>query len=763
MMKPMPKPTEDDLAIQAQAEMEMMADAENEAMFYEGEGDAENEELIAKEKMLAALKGHVSKLEGEVKRRIDLRVSQEEIWLEDIRQLHGHYDPEVLSKLQQEEKSQLFINVTRPKTNTGSAKIYDMLFPTDDRNWGIAPTPVPELAADIENGDAEAQQITERANQMVAAGDEQGAEALVQGAQGPAGRAIAARKTMELAERKSRGMELEIDDQFRECGYNIQSRDAIDDGCTIGTGIMKGPVLPIKPTGRWTSVMDDASGKSVQVWDTTARPKPCYFRTDPWHFFPDPDASDIRHGNGTFERHPMNESRLRKLAQVDGFDREAISRLLKTKALSETPNFYNALRSITGSSQETAGEMYHVWEHYGVVTAEELRQIAAAMGNDDMASDYPEDDDDNITEIPVCVWFCQGEILKFVEHPLDSGDGIYSVWCWQKDPSSIFGYGIPRVMRDSQKALNAAWRMMMDNAGLSTGPQIFMAKGSIEPADGVWDLKPRKFWYITRAIMPGEKVVETVDIQSHQAELMAIIDLVRKVIDDETGITALTQGEQGTGITKTAQGMAILMNSTNVVFRRVIKNWDDDMTTPNVQRAYHFNMQFSDKEEIKGDYEVHARGSSVLMVREMQAQSLMTLLMNASAHPVLGPLTKIPDLYRKAVQANQIPSDEVVLTEDEVAEMEAERQNQPPPPDLEMMKLEVQERIATATNEMKLMVAELDHQRAMMELAEKRNMSVEQIQADLEKTNMTTQSSERKLAVEVAMREATGQSAGGSV
>ena len=205
------------------------------------------------------------------------------------------------------------------------------------------------------------------------------------------------------------------------------------------------------------------------------------------------------------------------------------------------------------------------------------------------------------------------------------------------------------------------------------------------------------------------------------------------------------------------------MNSTNVVFRRVIKNWDDDMTTPNVQRAYHFNMQFSDKEEIKGDYEVHARGSSVLMVREMQAQSLMTLLMNASAHPVLGPLTKIPALYRKAVQANQIPSDEVVLTEDEVAEMEAERMNQPPPPDLEMMKIEVQERIATATNEMKLMVAELDHQRAMMELAEKRNMSVEQIQADLEKTNMTTQSSERKLAVEVAMREATGQSAGGSV
>ena len=83
MMKPMPKPTEDDLAIQAQAEMEMMV-------------AAENEELIAKEKMLAALKGHVSKLESEVKRRIDLRVSQEEIWLEDIRQLHGHYDPEVL-------------------------------------------------------------------------------------------------------------------------------------------------------------------------------------------------------------------------------------------------------------------------------------------------------------------------------------------------------------------------------------------------------------------------------------------------------------------------------------------------------------------------------------------------------------------------------------------------------------------------------------------------------------------------------------------
>jgi hypothetical protein len=39
-----------------------------------------------------------------------------------------------------------FVKLTRHKTNGWAARLSDLLFPTDEKNWGIQPTPMPELA-----------------------------------------------------------------------------------------------------------------------------------------------------------------------------------------------------------------------------------------------------------------------------------------------------------------------------------------------------------------------------------------------------------------------------------------------------------------------------------------------------------------------------------------------------------------------------------------------------------------------------------------
>ena len=200
-----------------------------------------------------------------------------------------------------------------------------------------------------------------------------------------------------------------------------------------------------------------------------------------------------------------------------------------------------------------------------------------------------------------------GELLKFGLHHLDSGDPIYSVFCLEKDDASIFGFGIPYIMRDPQKAMASAWRIMLDNAGLSSGPQIVINDQVIEPQNGVWALEPRKIWLRKSGAPKNEKPFEFFEIESHLDELTALIELCKKNVDEETSLPVITQGEQGAHITKTAQGMSLLMNSANIVFRRIVKNWDDDLTTPSIRRMYDFLMQFSKKENIKGDYEVDAR------------------------------------------------------------------------------------------------------------------------------------------------------------
>ena len=112
--------------------------------------------------------------------------------------------------------------------------------------------------------------------------------------------------------------------------------------------------------------------------------------------------------------------------------------------------------------------------------------------------------------------------------------------------------------------------------------------------------------------------------------------------------------------------MALLHNSANTVFRSIVKNFDDDVTTPDIRRAYDWNMQFNEKPEIKGDYEVDARGSLVLLMRELQAQNLMVIAIQLGGHPIFGPMLRNRELLKKIFQAYMIPADEVMLTDDEI-------------------------------------------------------------------------------------------------
>ena len=53
----------------------------------------------------------------------------------------------------------------------------------------------------------------------------------------------------------------------------------------------------------------------------------------------------------------------------------------------------------------------------------------------------------------------------------------------KENSNSCWGFGIPYLMKAQQKVLNAAWRQMMDNSGVTSGPQICVKPDLISPAD----------------------------------------------------------------------------------------------------------------------------------------------------------------------------------------------------------------------------------------------------------------------------------------
>lgn len=717
--------------------------------------------------------------------RVNMRTLIEDRWIKDLHQYHGEYEQTVKTALHDDanragKRSTVFMNLTRPKTNALAARLMDLLFPTDDRSWGIQPTPVPEM--DTEQGALQDRKeaLEEKKKQEE---DQQGQELPFspEAAQMMDEIEAALADLHELgaeAKRKADLMQAEIDDQLKAARYQAHCRDAIEDACKLGTGILKGPVLSEKSHLKWQEGEDgDYSLSSVRDY------RPAFVRVDPWSYFPDPYARTVEESEGDFERHLMTKKDLRRLARRPDMDKDAIRCLLEEEPTETVPGGMSQLFAITNDEAHQIKGKYQVWEYTGPFDPEHLKLLIDVYEDADLAEEMQ--DIDPLDEIYAKIWFCQNEVLMFALHPMESNESIYSVFNVERSETGLFGFGIPAIIRDPQSVLNAAWRMMMDNGRISAGPQVVINRDRIAPEYNNYDysLDACRTWIAKGSDVDG-KPFEVFNIQQNLPELERVIGLSREMIDEMSSMPQVAQGEQGAGVTKTAQGMALLMNSANVVFRRMVKNWDDDMTVPNIRRMYDFNMQFSPKEEIKGDYEIDARGSSVLLVREIQSTNLMQIASNFADHPDYKYYINKPELLTQVFKANMLPTSGIIRSE---REAEKERQKEAasmtanPEADLKREELEFKREelaakieIANMDADARIKAARLQYDAQMERLvgdlrnkADDRTLRGDQAAAAIgdkvEAARIKADSDERKLATEVAMRERTGKSAGGSV
>lgn len=760
----------------------------------------------------------VSELDKMANVAVQRRSTTEQRWLRNLRQFHGQYDASVSAALDEDKnRASVFINVTRPKTNSWSARITDMLFPNDEKNYGIDPTPVPNLTErakkdvlEAERLDGEAIDALEQHNMAVDAGKEPDPALAAQAEQaGAAAKALRdgydeAQKTLEEARDRARRMERQIDDRFTEAKYPLQARLLIEDATKLGSGVLKGPVLAGKSRPMWELLAEgskdaiakgegEGEKKRRSKWKLTLRDTnaPMFRRVNPWHFFPDPDAETLEEAEYVLERHLPNKKMLRRMATEQGFDREAVKYLLKegpqhSQGTSDGLRFIESLRAMENGGVGTDGtttplnDRYVVWEWYGSLTVEEIADVMRHLGRGDEADDFEEAHDELDTQM-VRIFFCDRKLLKIEEdYLLDSQEFLYSVFSFEKSEASILGgVGVPHLMENEQTMLNSAVRMMMDNGALASGPQIVLDKETITPENGSWKMVPRKIWSWAsgRNNQRKEPPFTTINIPMNQEQLSAIIMLALRFIDEAVAMPLIAQGEQGQHITKTAGGMSMLFNSANVVFRRVIKNFDDTITTPVVRRTFDFEMQFNPDESIKGDMQIEARGTSVLLVREMQSEQLMAIIDRYATHPILGVAIKAYEAMRLVLQAMNINPGDVLLERDDYLEKLKTMSESEGSEDPEAMRAQVALQVAQLEGDVKReqmqtdrAIAEMRMQTEMMQLAQNREISLEQVAAmfrtkqldaavKLAATKEQSDSKERALAAEVAIERQNAREA----
>ena len=437
------------------------------------------------------------------------------------------------------------------------------------------------------------------------------------------------------------------------------------------------------------------------------------------------------------------------------------------KVLEEGPKKSATFQELKDEDQrDLARDTYEMWTYWGEVDYEDLEAAGVNVG-----------DKDELRTMSACVVMINSTIVKAYVNPLDGGDIPYDFFVWEKVSDSVWGYGIPYLMRAQQRVLNAAWRQMMDNAGVSSGPQIIVKAGSIQPADKQWQLSARKIWWATDDVDDVRKAFTAVEFNSYQGELANIIKMAMELADQETGVPMITQGEKGAA-PDTVGGMQLLMNSANVVLRRIVKQFDDMVTKPHIRRYYDYNMLYNENEEIKGDFTINARGSSALLVRDIQNQAFLNLLA-AGANPVYGVYLDTQKLFEKALQAQHIDPAEVFKSEEElekIKEQQQQPQAQQADPRIEAAKIRAETDIAKvqAQNEGDMAelqtrekLAQLSYQQRMEELAMQReiemlkmanvqNLTLEQIKAKLADTAMRERGKKEIYAAEQNLKMTTG-------
>ena len=523
-------------------------------------------------------------------------------WLESLRQYKGLYDPEVDIT---PGLSRVYPKLTRSKENQVLSRLMEMLFPEQDKNWEIEPSPDPKLLLEV----------VEKIAMSLITKDENGQPVL------PTKEEIK-QAVMKFAKDRCGNMSTVIDGQLEEMKYQEETKKVLRSGLRYGTGIMKGPLIRQRESREW--VPNQHTGEYRE--DIKSEDVPYKEQTRIWDYYPDMSTTEPEQMDGCFERHVFTKHDLRQLMKRKDFNADVIREYMKNNPDGDyIPEDWEvdlqAIEIEAGTGKETAvsgspsstrqafgylrklGKKYVVLEFWGYVDGQDLNACGENVENPEL-------------EHGSNVWILGKQIIKAKIY--ERANEMYNFFYYEKDETSIFGEGLARVMRHSQLSIAAGARKVLDDAAVC-GPQIECNYNLMVPGSDISDVYSRKVWYREgRGVEAQYPAIRIINIEPHTEELFMIIKEFKQFADEETCLPSWMMGQT---TNTTAQEASGRMREVTISIKDVVKNFDV-FTEKNIRDLYYWNMEFSENNDIKGDYLVKARGVSSLVMKEIRMQAL---------------------------------------------------------------------------------------------------------------------------------------------
>ena len=525
-------------------------------------------------------------------------------WLRNQRQYLGLYDPEVEKELNV-NRSKAYPRITRVKCISVLSRLMNLMFPGNERNWELHAAPDPDITLD-------------EVKQAIAAAQEKDKEAGVD--TNMSIQYIQDAITQFMSDRVDTLSKL-IDDQLQELGghqsydYVALNRKVIQSGILYGMGVIRGPYAVPSRTVTWDMAAD---GVTPEPKNTTVY-KPMFEFLPVWDFYPDLSAKTFDSMDGYFTRVVMSRAQVRKLCDRKDFFSEQIKKYIQRNPQGNyRPQAYEQeLRAmgvkVNVNEMKTETMKYEVIVWNGAVSGEYLRMAGCDVPDDKIADDLDAE-----------IWMIDGNVIKAALNPwreMDCDVKTIHVFLFDEDDTSPIGFGLPNAIRDSQMAISAATRMLLDNASVVCGPNLELNTDLLRPDQDLSSTSAYKVWYREGTGPEAQfPAVRNIEINSHLADLLKIIELFMKFADTETFVGPATGGDMSQAPSepmRTAAGASMLRGDAALPFKDIVRSFDQ-FTQSVIDSMVQFNKKLNPSLAPDGEYDVIARGATSLIAKEIR-------------------------------------------------------------------------------------------------------------------------------------------------
>lgn len=649
-------------------------------------------------------------------------------------------------------RSTVFLPITARYVDMATAKITEILLAPDERSYSIRPTPVPEV---LDAKDDERQLVTpegmplEREAQPGEPGG--GLPTADQPLQPPSTVPLLVRDVAAETEQRAKQIALKeeekIHDWLIEAGFSTEMAKVIFDSARLGVGILKGP-FPSTRKATLAEADPHGQGMTVMIQEELV---PALEWLSPWDMFPDPSCGDSIHNGGyLFQRARLSGRQLDALKAEPQYLADQIEQVLD-----EGPNKL-FLKEQEMPIENPLDERYDVWHFEGFIERKDLLAIQPAIA-DALEGER--------RYVPVHCTLVNDSVIRVVLHTLESGSFLYHAIPWRPRQDFWAGSGIAEQLDAAQRLVNGTARSLSNNAGNAAGVQIVLDRLAVTPANNEWEITPDKLWLKNNESSTDDvkKAFEVYAFPSLIDKYVSLMQFWLQIAEEITSIPLSTQGLTGRSTPDTLGGMQLQDSNVNQLLRQQARVFDYYAMKPLLERMHEwYLLDPRIPRNEKGDVKIFAQGSMAIVERHIQQQTIGSM-----AAITKDPSYKIdPKKWAKQfIRANRLDPEDFQYTD-----QEAQRIDRMPPPkapqvqaaeiraQVDLQRAQLDRDRDTVYVQAETQRTEIERQTRLQELeaktrlellkyANQRQLSIEQVKAELAQTAMKL-NAQRQMAAE---------------